>query len=146
MEPWLRLHPDQITAQLIIEGFQMSFQLPKFSGSSCTFIKNFKSVDELSVIVRDKIGTELHEGRISGPFNAPPFDYFRLSPLGIVPKKDPWSYRLIHHLSYPRDHSLNDQIGDNLCSVSYTSLEKSIITLQKLGCAALIPAPSYSPG
>lgn len=40
MEPWLRLYSDQITAQLIIEGFQMGFQLPKFSGSGCTFVKN----------------------------------------------------------------------------------------------------------
>lgn len=74
-------------AQLLTEGFDTGFRLPSFRGSSCTLVKNLKSVDDLAPIVREKINKELQEGRISGPFNAPPFPDFRLSPLGVIPKK-----------------------------------------------------------
>lgn len=78
------------------------------------------------------------EGRISGPFDSPPFENFRLSPLGIIPKKDPVCYRLIHHLSYPQDHLLNDQIDMDYYSVSYTSFDEAICLLKKVGRGALI--------
>lgn len=89
-----------------------------------------------SDIVREKIDKEIKEGRVAGPFERPPFEKFRLSPLGVIPKKEPGSYRLIHHLSYPNHHSLNDQFYGNLCSVSYTSFDEAINKLQKLGWAA----------
>ena len=60
--------------------------------------------------VNDKLSKELAAGRIVGPFDSPPFETFRVSPLGIVPKKLPGKFRLIHHLSYPEGLSVNDGI------------------------------------
>lgn len=43
----------------------------------------------------------LRANRIAGPFTQPPFPNIQVSPLGLVPKKSPGEFRLIHHLSYP---------------------------------------------
>ena len=37
-------------------------------------------------------------GRVAGPFESIPFPTFRVSPVGLLPKKD-GDVRLIHHLS-----------------------------------------------
>ncbi|CAJ0922101.1 unnamed protein product, partial [Ranitomeya imitator] len=45
------------------------------------------------------------------PFILQPFRIF-VSPLfGVVPKKDPGSYRLMHHLPYTYGLSLNDELA-----------------------------------
>ena len=36
------------------------------------------------------------------------YPILQCSPLGLVPKKQPGEYRLIHHLSYPNGASIND--------------------------------------
>lgn len=56
--------------------------------------------------VNNKLSKELAAGRIVGPYDTPPFETFRVSPLGIVPKKLPGEFRLIHHLSYPEGYLL----------------------------------------
>ena len=56
----------------------------------------------------DKLIQEVKAGRIAGPFDTPPFNIFCASPLGVVPKKIPGEFRLIHHLSFPRGVSVND--------------------------------------
>lgn len=65
-----------------------------------------------------KFKKEVLEGRVVGPFSAPPFQNFRISPLGHIPKNDPQSFRLIHHLSFPAGSSLNDDINLDACSVT----------------------------
>lgn len=70
-------------------------------------------------MVWDKINNELSEKRIAGPFRNPLFLNFRISPLGILPKKETNKFRVIHHLSFPEGKSLNDQIPVDICSVEY---------------------------
>ena len=53
-----------------------------------------------------KLNKELSAHRLAGPFSDPPFEKFLVSPLGVVPKKIPEEYRLIHHLSFPKGHPL----------------------------------------
>ena len=48
---------------------------------------NLKSCDDLPEIVTLKLKSELSIGRISGPFQLPPFEPFRVSLIGLVPKK-----------------------------------------------------------
>ena len=54
-----------------------------------------------------KIGAEIEKGRVGGPFETPPFNNMRCSPIGLVPKKAPGEFRLIHHLSWPEGNSVN---------------------------------------
>jgi hypothetical protein len=68
----------------------------------------------------------------------PPFKTFRISPIGLVPKKEPGEYRLIHHLSYPPGDSVNDNIDPSLCSVQYTKFDNAVKMIQNLGKGALL--------
>ena len=82
---------------------------------------------------RMKLRKECDAGRIVGPFRTPPFANFRTSPLGVVPKKDPSEFRLIHHLSYPKGNSVNDAIPDYCSSVKYASVSDAITAIKATG-------------
>lgn len=84
-------------------------------------------------VVRSKLLKE-----IAGPFPDAPFKNFRVSPLGIVPKKESNAFRLIHHLSYPYGLSLNDDIDPSFCSVHYASFDDAINIIRVVGGSALL--------
>ena len=72
---------------------------PNFAGDRFPFQSpNLQSVLDQPEIAGMKLRKECDAGRIVGPFRTPPFANFRTSPLGVVPKKDPSEFRLIHHL------------------------------------------------
>ena len=127
---------DPELVQQIISGFQQGFSL-HFEGTqvSCTF-KNLLSADQNPSAVEDKLNKEVALGRLAGPFTQPPFSNFCISPLGVVPKKTPGEYRLIHHLSFPKGSSINDNISDEFTSVSYANIQDAIrnIKLAGRGC------------
>lgn len=81
-----------------------------------------------------KICKEIAAGRRAGPFKTRPFHPFCISPLGVVPKKTPGEFRLIHHLSYPRGSSLNDGIPPDHTSVSYATIADAIRHIKAGGC------------
>ena len=71
--------------------------------------------------------------RIADPFKQEPFSHFRRYPLGLVEKKIPGKFRLIHHLSYPPGDSINDGISPEDAHVRYQSIDHAIQQLQQLG-------------
>jgi len=91
---------------------------------------------------RDKISTflatECAEGRVLGPFDPDWVPMVHTSRLGAVPKSTPGKYRLIVDLSYPEGHSVNDGIDENLCSLSYVSVEEAAQTVLRLGRGTLL--------
>ena len=84
-------------------------------------------------MVTDKFHKEIEAGRVAGPFSAPPFDNFVVSPLGIVPKKAPNEFRFIQHLSYPHENSVNSRIPVDFSSVLYASIQDAIVFVKRLG-------------
>lgn len=138
MLPWLALYPDKEKARVLTEGFSSGFQLPIFQGSGCQLVDNLKSFFTNSEIVKDKLIKEISANRIAGPFSTPPFRDFRVSPLGLVPKKEPNSYRLIHHLSFPSGNSLNDEIDTSSAAVTYATFDDAIQIIRKFGRGALL--------
>lgn len=48
----------------------------------------------------------------------------KISPLGIVPKKTPSDFRMIHHLSFPdkKEGSVNADISDAAAFVQYAGM------------------------
>ena len=93
---------DQTLKQYLINGFRFGFRI-NFIGE----ITSFEALDLKSALQNpdtlfSKLSKELDAGRIAGPFDTAPFPVFRTSPVGIVPKKVPNEFRLIHHLSYPK--------------------------------------------
>ena len=129
---------DHDKATAIFNGFSFGFPL-YYSGSRVpTDSKNLKSANMQSDTVRKKIQAEVDAGRVAGPFQNRPLPNLRISPLGLVPKKEPGEFRLIHHLSYPSGKSLNDFIDPKLCSVQYTSFDEAVHMVQDLGRGCLL--------
>ena len=80
----------------LYNGFKFGFPL-HFEGSRISiFGPNLVSAQRNPEIVSARLSKELAVDRLAGPFNSPPFPNFRVSPLGLVPKKAPGEYRLIH--------------------------------------------------
>jgi hypothetical protein len=62
-------------------------------------------------IVDLKIAKEIQLGRVIGPFNDLPLPRLKISPLCLVPKKKPGSWRLVHNLSYPNKKEISVNAG-----------------------------------
>ena len=58
--------------------------------------------------------------------------------LGLVPKKTPGEFRLIHHLSFPRGLSVNDGIPEEHSTVSYATINDAICQIKSVGPGAYL--------
>ena len=74
----------------------------------------------------EKLEKKLRLGRIAGPFDAPPLPSLHISLLGLIPKKTPVEFRLIHHLSFPYGNSINSHIPNAASSVRYVSIDDAL--------------------
>lgn len=129
---------DKCEGQIILNGFMHGFPL-KYAGPRVpSESKNLKSASARPEITQQKIDKELAEGRIGGPFLYPPMPTLRISPLGLVEKKRSKDFRLIHHLSYPPNESVNDFIDSKLCYVKYASFDEAVSIVQELGQGCLL--------
>ena len=77
-----------------MSGFKFGFPI-HYSGASLSCdAKNLLSTSQNPDAVEIKIRKELEAGRLAGPFPIPPLSPFCISPLGVVPKKNPGEFRL----------------------------------------------------
>lgn len=113
-------------AEFLSKGFREGFPLHYESIRVSSDATNLLSVLDNPEVVDAKLNKECEAGRLAGPFHHVPFHPFRVSPLGVVPKKTPGEFRLIHHLSYPRGSSINDGISLENCSVSFATISDAI--------------------
>ena len=129
---------DNSIVQYLATGFTMGFPLhsegPHFSCHS----NNLLSAIQNPTAVDAKLSKELNAQRLAGPFSSPPFPVFRVSPLGLVPKKVEGEFRLIHHLSFPKGSSLNDGISPDHTSVSYATVEDAIRHIRTVGSSCFL--------
>ena len=58
--------------------------------------------------------------------------------MGLVPTKEAGSFRLIHHLSFPSEDSVNDFIYPKLFLGDYTSFDAAVHMVQVLGQCCLL--------
>ena len=117
----------------LVSGFKCGFPL-HFEGIRTSFeANNLVSANQLPRVVDVKLQKEVNAGRVAGPFQDPPFSLFRVSPLGVVPKKVPGEFRIIHHLSYPKGSSVNDGISPENTSVQYARVDDAIQLLKTAG-------------
>ena len=129
LSPLLQQYDPRL-AQFLIDGFSFGFRIVFVGKSRLRLASNLRSAKEHPNILAAKLEKELCAGRIVGPFSRPPFDNFISSPLGVVPKKTPGEFRLIHHLSYPNGSSVNDFIPDHFSSVQYASIGDAIALIE----------------
>ena len=83
---------------------------------------------------------ELGLGRKIGPFLTPSVKNFVRSPMGAIPKKPlkPIKWCIIHDLSWPTGHSINDSIPKDLFSCTYDTLDTAIAPLKSFSQGALM--------
>ena len=117
-----------------IKGFPLYYVGPRIPPES----KNLKSALIPPEITQQKIDREVAEGRVAGPFSFPPLPNLRISPIGLVQKRNGSDFRLIHHLSYPKHESVNDFIDQKLCYVKYASFDEAVAIVQELGKNCLL--------
>lgn len=123
---------DPTLAQFLLNGFTEGFSLEYQGRRSSRVCPNSTSAGEHPEVIDRKIASELKEGRILGPFTFPPTSDFRASPIGVVPKKEPGDFRMIHNLSYPREgDSINKGIPKDLTSVHYSSIYDAISYIKR---------------
>lgn len=134
--PLLRQYPNKQDAILLLEGFTDGFKIPYVGAQECREADNLRSARELPAVVRAKAEKERALGRVAGPFLRPPLENFIVSPLGIVPKKEPGAFRLIHHLSYPEGKSVNHGLEEGSCSVTYCTLDVALDLVRRAGKGA----------
>ena len=124
---------DHNKEHFLVDGFRCGFRV-NFVGDRLPYESpNLKSVLDQPEIARIKLHKECNAGRIVGLLSTPPFANFRTSPLGVIPKKDPSKFRLIHRLSYPKGNSVNDAIPDYCSSVKYVSVSDAITAIKAIG-------------
>lgn len=115
----------------LTNGFRLNYSGPRVFRESPNLLSAREHHEELKI----KIDKEVELGRISGPFEGLPISNLQVSPIGIVPKST-GGWRLITHLSYPNDGGINHFIDPIHCTVKYTSFDKVIEMLSKLGRGA----------
>jgi len=103
----------------LIDGFTFGFRLHFQGPSKASGAKNLISAMQRPEVVDSKLIKERQCGRILGPFSYPPFSNLRVSPLGVIPKKAPGEFRMIHHLSFPYGDSINTFIPSEFSTVKY---------------------------
>ena len=125
-----------IKLRYLEDGFENGFQLG-YQGDVTPLDspRTPRLTPDLAQILQEKIGKEIHEGRVAGPFDQPPFHPFRCSPIRLEPKKEPGEYRVIHNLSYPFQHptSINSGIPQEHKAVTYAMLDEAVEYIQTLG-------------
>jgi hypothetical protein len=132
---WLEGYEDR---QFPSSGFTKGFSI-QFNGSPFnSFHPNHNSAARQPHLLRNLINKEVEAGRVAGPFSSPPFSPFVVSPLGLVPKKEPNKFRVIHDLSYPHGQSVNFFISADDAAVSYETFDRVVELVQAAGPGALL--------
>jgi len=93
---------------------------------------------ENPIVVDAKLKKELEAHRLAGPFLSPPMSPFQVSLLGVVLKKVPGEFRLIHHLSFPKGSSVNAGISSEHTSVRYATIDDAIKLIKSTGQGRLL--------
>ena len=119
---------DGLKSQYLVNGFRSGFAIRCYGlPVQKQVVTNMKSAFDFPNVIDRKLQHELELGRILGPFTErPDISRYRISPLGVVPKKLPGEFRVIHNLSYPEGESVNDYIPQEFSTVQYATIQHAI--------------------
>lgn len=128
IQHWVRLladHPDRTLSSYVIDGLRQGFSIGYSGARYFRRSPNLPSAHQQRAFVSRKLAEACAADEIAGPYAAPPFQHLRCSGLGTVPKKS-GSLRLIHHLSAPAGHSINDGISREDFSLRYVTVDDAV--------------------
>ena len=130
----LKTHKDRQFVDYIVSacatGVDIGYKGPRSSRIS----KNWSSCQKFSPAVKSAIDKDVLARRKLGPFTRPPCPNFMGSPMGAFEKRrSPGKYRIIHDLSWPPGHSVNDSIDPADYSMHYMSVDNVVDQVCALG-------------
>jgi len=111
-------------------------ELPSIRAPNC------KSALDNGVMMTDKICTWVKKGFVSGPFEAPPLDNFRVNPLMAIERKN--SVRPVINMSAPKGNSFNEAVKKNkMEKVNMSTAQSFSYTLLEAGKNAVMSKFDY---
>ena len=125
-------YPDREQANFIIRTLERGADI-RFRGNTrrSDTPSNLKTAAQHKEHVTAYIKEEVALGRMLGPFAEPPFEFFRTSPVGVVPK-DHTKFRVINRLSFPRTgDSINSDLEPLECNLG--SFDEAIKLVKMAG-------------
>ena len=139
----LRSLPDREFADFIMRevttGFRIGIREERHLRSAT---RNLKSAADNPQVISTYLEREAALGRLHHIHPVPSSPAIHVSPCGAIPKKHkPGKWRLIVDLSSPEGHSVNNAIPQELCSVTYASLDQAVAMTQPLGKGCLLAKP-----
>ena len=124
--------PDRVTVMLrgITHGIAIGFTGKRDIVREC---RNPTSTEEpgMRELISEKIKKDVAAGKKLGPFPAPPFEFYWVSPIrGVV--KPGKKIRVVHNLSYPHGgESINSGIPDQPCKLA--RFDDAMDAIRKMG-------------
>ena len=137
----MREHPDELYAKYILCGLREGFRIGANRNRRVRpALHNLPSAREHPQVVADYLNSEAKLGRMLGPFRpgTPDCPEVLINRVGVVPKGHSGKWRLITDLSFPSGYSVNDAIDPDLCSLTYTTVEKVARRVMQLGLGTLM--------
>nr|DAA01994.1 TPA_exp: polyprotein [Danio rerio] len=133
----LSLHPDSNFSDFLITGLSNGFHpgvstLPSYN-LACP---NLMSATAEPEVVDQLIKKEIDNNFMIGPFLAPPFRVYRISPIGIATRKFSGKKRLIIDLSSPHNScfsSINSIIPPEEYALNYHDIDQAISLIKLVG-------------
>jgi hypothetical protein len=143
IEHELHDHPDQKFVSTLVSGLKEGFHTGIHPLPTISYIcKNLQSALRNPETVTKLLQDEIDKGFVIGPFKEPPFEIYRINPIGIAEHKYSHKQRLILDLSAPHngvDHtSLNELVDKAAFSVSYVKIDDAIRIIKTLGQGAVL--------
>ena len=134
LEQALSSHPDKQFVEKLCrelrEGARIGYTGPRMPRES----RNLPSANRNPETIQINFAKEVELGRTVGPFDKPCFPNFQVSPIGLVPKKQPAQFRTMFHLSYPKPgNSMNSFISKDDVHYSIQQIDNAISTIHRLG-------------
>ena len=135
------IYPNKVDAEFLEKSFLSGFRLP-IRGHMPTLDGNVPqpmySGEKLKALT-EIIELELSCNRLLGPFVSPPFERYVISPVHLVPRRQPGKFRLIHNLSYMHGNvSVNSEISDADAHVAYESFDRLVEMVERWGRGCFI--------
>ena len=133
-------HPDWEFVHYILQGLTHGFHIGFDREVKCRSAKNnMRLALENPYPIDEYLAEELQAERIVGPLNPNQLVGAQVSRFGVIPKTGQLNkWRLIVDLSSPREHSVNDGIFKNLCSLKYASVEDAVQRIWSMGRGTLL--------
>jgi hypothetical protein len=140
LEAELTDHPDRGFVAYLVNGFRHGFDTgvvnPPTQPLEC---RNLLSARQDPDFVTLAVHDECQQGYLWGPFTIPPFENYRVSPVGVAIGKYSGKKRLIVDLSSPHDNaehdSINDLIDKKQFSLTYIRIEDAISKIREFGAS-----------